>query len=270
MEELEGDVDLIVKNKISLSESNLNYMKQLGFIMSETKVTVSSIIVMCLIILTSCMNKADMQSKKDKNVVPISSPLANNRMEQGTSIESQVHHPLPSNLFVIPKEQSNQRLKSLVKEIYNKVHRFSKAAALKNLKEDKFLSQDKEIRVWVVDANMSIEGFVSSYKKEKWLAVEINTEDTEGNVIKRYLDEPKSGWNNWLKYLETHEIMFYQTTENIPNFDFDSEIFVIEMKTNQGYKSNIFSLSEINKKSDKSPFSICTKIKEEFGVNFYC
>jgi hypothetical protein len=237
--------------------------------MSKVNISIGSMILMCLIGLTSCMNKAEMQSENSENVVPLSSPPSNSKVEQLANVENQATPSLASNPFVIPKEQANAGLKKAVKEIYDKIHKFSRVAGLTNLKKDKFSAHEKEIRVWEIDANMSVQGFLSSYRKGKWIAISINRVDTENTLVKKYLNEPRSGWNNWLKYLEDSETIFNKSSNNIPTFDFDAGIFVVELKTDRNYIINMYSPSEINKDS-KSSVGVCSKIREEFNVNFYC
>lgn len=226
-----------------------------------------SIMLICLILLPSCSNESNMQSENN-NVVPLSNPPINGKEEQPTAIENKSKSlPTSPNPFAISTEEAKKGKHTLVKEIYNEVFEFSKTSGLSDLDKEKFLPQDNEIRVWIVDASNSIRGFVSSYKQGKNQSFEIISGNKKNSSIKRNLDAPKSGWDKWWKYLETQEVLSKQSTNHISNVDPDTEIVVIEVKTNTGYISNLFSSSEINK-NNESLTSLCTKVSEEFSINF--
>ncbi len=229
---------------------------------------------MCFISLISCSNKAEMQSKNNKDIDPLPSPPTNKVEKQLTDNANQIHPlPPPGNLFELQKGRSNKESNQLDREIYSEINNFSKTAGLVSLKQEKFLSGDKEVRVWIHDGDLfemdrPIKGFVSSYKQGKQSAFAIYTKASKNNPAKKYLDMPKSGWINWWSYLENQKFVFNETDKK-PSFNPDAGFLIVEAKTSQAYVYSIFSQPETNNNTISSS-SLCKKISEEFDIIFNC
>lgn len=259
------DVGLIVK----LEEDH----KKIGGIMKNKffihkKSILGVIILVSIIMVTSCSDKADMQSKNNNNLVYSSNTSANNT-DQILLNNSNIGNSLPpSSIFEVNKEESSKGLKQIREEIYSRVFNISKAAGLPKLNNEKFFLQDKEIRLWVIDETMSINGFVYTYKQEQNLALKVYAASSKNELSKSRLNKPKSGWENWSKYLEKQEFLFNKYNKTI-NSAPDTGFFVVETKTSQDYASKIFSLSKTDLDNNQI-INLCTKIREEFNINFFC
>lgn len=224
------------------------------------------IMLVSVIIVTSCSDKADMQSKNTDDLVYFSNSSTNNTNQILFNNSNIVNSLPPSDIFEVSKAESSKGLKQIREGIYSRVFNASKSAGLPKLNNEKFLSQDKEIRLWVVDE--IIEGFIYTYKQKQNLAFEVYTAKSKNELSKPRFSEPKSGWENWSKYLEKQEFLFSESNKKI-NFAPDTGFFVIETKTSQGYASKIFSLSKTDLDNNQI-IKLCAKIREEFNINFFC
>ncbi len=138
----------------------------------------SDIVILMLLIgftiSASCVSRVHMQNENNKNAVSFLNSPASNTANELIKNTNQVYSSPTPNPFVIPKEEADKGLEQINKEIYKEVYSLSKMVGLSRLNKEKFLPNDKEIRIWKVGANRSSRGFIYTHKQGESLALSRN------------------------------------------------------------------------------------------------
>jgi hypothetical protein len=166
-----------------------------------------------------------------------------------------------NNLLNSSESETEVESDSLDKEIYDNAKFITKKSQLQDLEEVTFLDEDKEVRVWIIEPNIPLKGFISTFAGGKWTAFDIIKTDNSKNIEKRFFDEPASGWKAWEVFFETE--LTPSSIKNAGRYETSSNhgVIVIETKSGSLYEKNIFSQSKSNQKDLDKIFS---KIKSEF------
>jgi hypothetical protein len=91
-------------------------------------------------------------------------------------------------------------------------------------------------------------------------------------VTKATLDPPKSGWDEFEKFLKAQGIdspmrLSQESSQYIRSPDM--QVIVIEVKSGDGYSMVFFHLD--NKSDDaQRALSVCRRIEQDFYINMYC
>lgn len=222
------------------------------------------VLIITLLTLSSCNN---FQSRNKILPTPTITPLndlSNTHANYQFTNQREDEKTIKLLESIAPSKEETERGKSILRQkIYVKAKFLTQKSQLVDLEQVKLKEGDKEIRIWIVEPNVERKVFVSTYKEERWETLDFIQKDFKGDLKKRKLEEPVSGWNSWKNFIENNI-----TPVKIKNSDSqasgtDGTVFVIEVKFGQDYAKNIFFNPDLNQK-DLNLLDVINKEFPEF------
>jgi hypothetical protein len=175
--------------------------------------------------------------------------------------------------------KNDDELKRRYQVMGTEIKRASEKLAVENLRDS--IHDKDEIRVWVGFGLTYPRCFTLRFVQEERQATYLTIrtvrrgaalEKVEGVVTKTPLDIPKSGWDEFEKFLKSQGIdspirLSRESSQFIPSPDV--QIIAIEVKYGAAYSMVFFNLD--NKAEDaQKALSVCRRIEQEFTIEMYC
>ncbi len=187
----------------------------------------------------------------------------------------------PSSSFETSVSDDVKRRKALqgqVEAIQRAIKRESLNLKINNLR-DTVSDAETEIRIWVGFGMAYPRCFImkelSGRREAFYIAPKTigSKVEVQGEVpmVKRSLDSPKSGWNEFAQFTKKQGVdspmKLSLDDQHVP--DPDEESIAIEVKSHGPYKMVFYALSTKSEDGQKA-LQVCRKLEQEFGITMGC
>jgi hypothetical protein len=240
------------------------------------KIIMKSLIAVCFLALGICIYLLSIESRDIASQInhPTITPTPANVM----SNVGNDNLPIPSKTKVnaehlqqliteYQRQDKKRQKEDVLSDIYIIERNFLQKAKINSLKKSWFSTEEKEVRVLILDWNLDFairepEMYIFRFKQKIWEARSIKL-NAERKIVRRNLEPPTSGWSDWEIFLD--DKMSPSSLRNLDNkIEKSAIISVIESKFGDDYTKKIVFQPERSR--DGLFLEFFHKLKKDFNI----